>query len=299
MNTGLLDTVKRDRPALTVVVPFRNEFRPEVMDEIKQYTTSVAYFFDDMWRRLYSHFWASHFSYVTTSDVNGVRRFAEAGHANALYSPFACNQDVFVRTDSQKIYDVSFVGGYHPTRAWWIKKLRDAGVEVAVWGEGWGTQRVSQEDLVKIFNQTKINLNLSNSAMWDLRYVLTLNRPMRDTVRAWRGVTRSLYGRDSKISEQVKGRHFEIGACGGFQASYYVEGLELHYQLRDEIVIYVSPDDLVETIRYYLKHNAEREAIANRAYVRTLMDHRMERRLADICNQIGLGHLAAPERPYA
>ena len=47
MNDALLDTVKRDRPEFMVVVPLRNEFLPEVMDEIKHHTTSVAYFLDE------------------------------------------------------------------------------------------------------------------------------------------------------------------------------------------------------------------------------------------------------------
>lgn len=287
MNEALLEVVKRDRPAFVLVVPFRNEFDPVVMDEIKKYTTTVAYFFDDMWRREYSEFWARHFTYVTTSDVKGVRRFREAGSGNAIYSPFGCNHEIFAKKSLAKIYDVAFVGQFHPYRAWWIRQVRRAGINVGVWGHGWANGSVGEEDLVRIFNQAKINLNLSNSTSLDLRYVLALRRPVLETLRTWKRTARSFMRGDSKDREQVKGRHFEISACGGFQISYYVEGLERHYRIGEEIALCASPDDLVETIRYYLKHEDEREAIALRAYERTARDHTMLRRFGDLLRQTG------------
>lgn len=294
MNESLLEKVKRDRPAFVLVVPFRDEFDPAMMDEIKSYTTTVAYFFDDVWRREYSASWAPHFTYVTTSDINGVRRFREAGSHNAIYSPFGCNHEIFAKKNLEKTYDVAFVGQFHPYRAWWIRQVRRAGIKVAVWGHGWDTGSVGEEELVRIFNQARINLNLSNSASWDMRYVLTLRRPLWETLRTWKRTARSLMRGDSKTREQVKGRHFEISACGGFQVSYYVEGLERHYRIGEEIALCVSPDDLIETIRYYLKHDDEREAIALRAYERTAREHTMERRFHDLLAQTGHTHLLMP-----
>jgi spore maturation protein CgeB len=287
MNESLLEVVKRDRPQFVLVVPFMDEFEPGMMDELKKYTTTVAYFFDDMWRREYSEFWAPHFTYVTTSDVNGVRRFGEAGSANAIYSPFGCNHEIFVKMDCAKIYDVAFVGQFHPYRAWWIRQIRRAGIDVGVWGHGWGTGHVGEEDLVRIFNQARINLNLSNSTSWDLRYVLALRRPILETLRIWKRTARSLKRGDSKDREQVKGRHFEISACGGFQLSFYVEGLERYYRIGEEIALYASPDDLIETIRYYLKHDEKREGIALRAYERTSREHTMVHRFRDLLGQTG------------
>ena len=287
MNRSLLETVKRERPALLVVVPFKDELDPAVMDEISTHTTTVAYFFDDPWRREFSEFWAKHFTFVTTSDVKGVRRFQEAGADNAIYSPFGCNHEIFVRKDLEKIYDVAFVGQFHPYRAWWVRQVRKAGISVAVWGHGWGAGRVEQEDLVRIFNQARINLNLSNCVSWDLRYVLSLRRPVPETLRTWKNTSQSLIQGDSKTREQVKGRHFEISACGGFQASFYAEGLEQHYGIGEEIVLFTSPDDLIETIRYYLKHDAERERIALRAYQRTIKEHTMGHRFRELLTHVG------------
>ena len=288
MNQALLETITRECPDVTIVVPYTDQLIPEVMDEINRHTITVGYFFDDMWRIEYARFWARHFTFITTSDVNGVQKFRDAGYENVIYSPFACNQRIFVKQDIPKQYDVSFVGQYDPYRAWCLLQLKQAGIGVQVWGNGWGTKRLSQDEMVTVFNQSRINLNLSNSIAWDVRYLLTLARPIRDTFRAWRGIFHAIRQHDSKVREQVKGRHFEINACGSFQLSYYVEGLERHYRIGDEIALYASPEELVEKVWYYLKYEDEREAIAQHGYKRTLRDHTMEQRFQKLFEEIGL-----------
>jgi len=288
MNQALLATVKRERPDVTIVVPYTDQLIPEIIDEVNRHTITVGYFFDDMWRIEYARFWAGHFTFITTSDTNGEKKFRDAGYSNAIYSPFACNHRIFAKKDLPKCYDVSFVGQYHPYRAWLLGQLKRAGVAVQMWGSGWGTGRLSQDEMVAVFNQSRINLNLSNSISWDMRYLLTLNRPVQDTLRTWRTTLGTMRHTDSKTREQVKGRHFEINACGGFQLSYYVEGLERHYRIGDEIAIYESPEDFVEKVRYYLSHEGEREDLAQRGYKRTLLEHTMEQRFQQLFVALGL-----------
>lgn len=279
MNRELLETVKRERPDVAIVVPYTDQFIPEVVDEINEHTITVGYFFDTMWRVEYTRFWAGHFTFVTTSDTNGVQKFRDAGYNNVIYSPFACNHHIFIKKDIPKVYDVSFVGQYHPYRAWYLKQLKKAKINVQVWGHRWKTGRLDQDGMVNAFNQSRINLNLSNSVSWDLRYLLSSPRAIKNTLG-------SIGKRDYKVREQVKGRHFEINACGGFQLSYYVEGLERCYQIGEEIALYESPEELVEKIRYYLKHEDEREAIAKRGYERTLAEHTMEQRFRQLFEHI-------------
>jgi spore maturation protein CgeB len=288
MNRKLLSTVKEYLPDIVFFVPHTDQFISEIVDEIGRHAITLSYFFDDMWRIEYSRFWARHFNFVTTSDVNGLRKFRDAGLTNVIYSPFACNTDVYCKRNLPKLYDVTFVGQYHPYREWYINNLRRAGIDVSVWGAGWPSSMINLEDMINIFNQSRINLNLSNCISWDIRYLITPFRPIKSTLRAWRQGMHAISRTDMKTVEQVKGRHFEINACGGFQLSYYVEGLDRMYSIGEEIAIYASPEELVEKIRYYLKHEDEREAIAQRGYERTLRDHTMEERFQHIFGQLGL-----------
>ena len=282
MNQELLDLVCRENPALTIFVPFTDQFIPQVIDEIGKHTITVGYYFDDTWRIDYSRFWAKHFTYVTTSDVNGIRKWRNRGINNFIYSPFGCNHKFFIKKYLPKIYDVSFVGSYHPYRAWFLRKLHKAGIDVYACGYGWPNGRLGFEDMVNVFNQSRINLNLSNNDCWDLRYILSPMKPFRDNLRVLKSIFRTFVHPDAKTQEMVKARNFEINACGGFQLSCYVKGLEQMYSIGEEIAIFTSPDDLVEKIFYYLKHNDEREAIARRGHERTLRDHTIEKRFGQM-----------------
>lgn len=293
MNAELLGLVRNERPKVVIIIPASNEFLPKTIEELKQYATIVGYFYDDPWRVHYCKFWAQHYTFVTTSDVNGVGLWRDRGVQNVVYSPFACSHDIFQKKNLGKKWDVSFVGQYHPYRAWLIKRLRASGCQVAVWGWGWKGGRVDFEQMANIFNQSRINLNLSNNESWDLRYILSPFRPLTDSLRAWKATARAMLRKDQKVTEMVKARHFEINACGGFQLSFAVEGLESHFEIRREIAIYESVERLADKIRYYLKHADERESIAERGYERSRKDHTLERRFARLLTDIGLG--SAPE----
>ena len=124
--------------------------------------------------------------------------------------------------------------------------------------------------MIGIFNQSKINLNLSNSSSWDLRYLLSSYGAIRDTINS------------QKNSEQMKARHFEINGCGAFQLSYYVEGLEHNYEIGKEIAIYTNPTELVEKVKYFLSNNEERERVAEAGYQRTMKEHTFEKRFTHV-----------------
>jgi spore maturation protein CgeB len=286
MNQKLLATVKEYLPDIVFFVPHTDQFIPEIVDEIGRLAITLGYFFDDMWRIEYSRFWARHFSFVSTSDVNGLRKFRDAGFTNVIYSPFACNTDVYCNRNMPKLYDVTFVGQHNAYREWYINNLKRASIDVRVWGLGWPSGMITSEDMIIIFNQSRINLNLSNCVSWDARYLFAPFRSVKNTLRVWRQVMHSIRHTDMKTVEQVKGRHFEINACGGFQLSYYVEGLERHYQINEEIALYDSREDLVDKVCYYLKHDDEREAIAQRGYERTLKEHTMEQRFTLLFDEV-------------
>jgi spore maturation protein CgeB len=288
MNQDLLDTIRREQPDVTIFVPFTDQFIPEVVDAINKHTVTVGYFFDDTWRIQYSRFWAGHFRFATTSDVNGVKRWRDAGCSNFIYSPFACSLEIYRQKHAPKIYDITFVGQYHPYRAWCLRRLQRAGMNVKAWGYGWPAGRLDLEGVVDVFNRSKINLNLSNNDSWDLRYMVSCSRPLMETMRIVRRTLRAATHADVKTREMVKARHFEINACGGFQLSYFVEGLERHYQIGNEIVVYGDVDDIVDKARYYLKYADERESIARCGYERTIRDHTMEKRFADLFYAIGI-----------
>lgn len=276
MNQKLLAQVQDWRPTVSLFSLYTDQFDPAVVERLREYTKTLCFFHDDTWRVEYSRFWAAHFDYFSTPDVHGEAKYREFGLSNALYFPFGCNEQVFRKLDIPKRFDVSFVGRWHPWREWLIERVQKAGIEVEVAGYRWPKGEVDQEGMVRIFNESRINLNLSNSASWDMRYLMPSPRAMLNRIRSKKNI------------EQMKARIFEVNGCGAFQLSYFVEGLANCYDIDREIGVYTDADDLVDKIKFYLAHEKLRESMAEAAYERTLREHTYRQRFQAVFQRMGL-----------
>jgi spore maturation protein CgeB len=276
MNQKLLVRVQEWRPTLTLFSLYTDQFESSVVERLREYTKTLCFFHDDTWRVEYSRYWARRFDFFTTPDIYGEMKYREIGLGNAIHFPFGCNEKIFRKMDVPKKYDVSFVGGWHPYREWLIGRLEKNGIKVEVMGYRWPQGEVDQDGMVRIFNESCINLNLSNSAPWDARYLMSSPRALVNRIRSKKNI------------EQLKGRIFEINGCGSFQLSYYVEGLAHCYDIDREIGVYTDADDLVAKVRFYLVHPELRESIAASGFERTLNDHTFVKRFQNVFQRMGL-----------
>ena len=87
---------------------------------------------------------------------------------------------------------------------------------------------------------------------------------------------------------QIRLRDFEVPMSGGFYLVEYMEELEEFFEIGKEIVCYTDPGDLVEQVKYYLKHDSERERIRRAGYERCLRDHTWHKRFAMAFRQMGM-----------
>ncbi len=276
MNQKLLSRVQEWQPAITLFSLYTDQFDPAVIGQLREYTKTFCFFHDDTWRVEFSRFWAQYFDFFSTPDVYGELKYREIGLNNAIHFPFGCNEQVFCKQNEKKKYDVSFVGGWHPYREWLIKRIREAGINVEVFGYRWPKGEIDQQGMIRVFNESRINLNLSNSASWDARYLISSPRALLNRLRSQKNI------------EQMKARIFEVSGCGGFQLSYYVEGLSSCYAIDQEVAVYSDADDLVDKIKFYLAHDDLREAMADTAYKRTLEQHTFSQRFKTVFQRMGL-----------
>jgi spore maturation protein CgeB len=283
MNQRLIAEVQAKRPDVVVFCLFQEEFDPEALKRVRELSKTMVIYLDDNWRVEYSRRWAQHFDLYASADIDGVRKFADAGLPHAYFFPFGCDPRVYRPLGLPKVYDVSFVGSFHPRRQWEIRQLEKAGLKVHTAGFGWPNGPASHEEMIRIFNQSRINLNLSNSRTLDARYVISSLRAFKDAIRS------------VKTVEQLKARHFELNGCRAFQLSQYTEGLERVYRIGEEIAIFTSPDDLVDKVRYFLAHGDRAEAIAEAGYRRTLADHTIERYFSGAFERLGVLHSQPPQ----
>jgi spore maturation protein CgeB len=87
---------------------------------------------------------------------------------------------------------------------------------------------------------------------------------------------------------QVRLRDFEVPMSGGFYMVEYMEELEEFYEIGKEIVCYTDAQDLADKIKYYLRHDRERERIRKAGYERCSSDHTWQKRFAAAFREMGL-----------
>jgi spore maturation protein CgeB len=169
--------------------------------------------------------------------------------------------------------------------------------------------------MIHVFNQSRINLNLSNASGPPRKPLSALKRVRRAArewlsdrlnvipgVKAYRARARARRkerrrqraARSAKgpgevvLPERIKGRNFEVPGCGGFLLTGPAENLEDYSRDGEEVVVFRSQQELIEKARYYLEHEKERAAIAEAGYRRTLAEHTYVSRFAEIFERMGL-----------
>lgn len=277
MNRKLEEFITAENPDIALFCLFEEEFDTEILTRIKDKTKTIAYFFDDPWRREYAERWRAYFHFSTTPDYYTHLSYLSQGKKNIFYSPFGFNSSIYKKMDLPRQYDVTFIGGYSPYRRWIVELLKKEGIDVHAFGRGWSSEWISQEDMVRIFNQSRINLNLSNSISYDYRFLISSLGSFNDLKQLY------LLKKDK---EQLKGRHYEINGCGGFQMSYFVPGLNLVYEIDKEIAVYEDIASLPGEIKFFLENEDVRNSIAEAGYRRSVKDHTAEGYIKKLIEQV-------------
>jgi spore maturation protein CgeB len=157
--------------------------------------------------------------------------------------------------------DVSFVGAGYRNRRLAFRRFLD--LDFRIWGSDWGGAeglgrviqrggaRIDTEDAVRIFNASRVNLNLHSSTYHE--------------------------GVDPR-GDFVNPRTFELAGAGAFQV---VDRRTLLPPLfaDDELAVTDGVAAMRDATDYYLAHEDERLAMAGRARRRALAEHTYARRM--------------------
>jgi hypothetical protein len=152
---------------------------------------------------------------------------------------------------------VSFVGAAYGFRPEVVRFLRLHGVPVRTYGRWWPDSEWV-EDRSEISNRSLINLGMG-------------------------GIT------FAENLTNVKARDFEIPAtASGAYLTTFNADLAQHFVIGKEILCYQSRDELLDLIRYYLKHPDESRRIAEQGRERCVREHRWLHRYLRICRVLGI-----------
>lgn len=279
-NARLLQVIKDTSPDVLFYISFKDIISRETLQYIKNNTktTTINWFCDDHWNfDRFSKDWCWNFDYCVTTYKEAVPKYQAIGYKNIILSQWAASPETYPKLDLPLKYDVSFVGQRYGERQDIVNEIRAAGIQVACFGYGWNEnwfkrkwnkrfkrypslqfakRGISCEEMVRVFNQSRINLNFSASSV-------------------------------ENMPDQIKLRNFEVACCGGFLLTGKAPHLEDFFEIGKEIVCYDSTKDMIDKIKYYLAHEDERQKIALAGYNRTIKDHTYAR-FKDIFSRIKL-----------
>lgn len=154
-------------------------------------------------------------------------------------------------------YEVSFVGKRYGWRGDFIVQLRRMGITVECFGDGWENGPLSDEDMVKLYSKSRINLGFS-------------------------GV-----GHSKKLM-CLKGRDFEVPMSGGLYLTQANPELDLVYKVGEEIVTYTDVADCAVKIRALLADPVLAAKIRAAGLARASREHTWDKRFETIFKLSGI-----------
>jgi spore maturation protein CgeB len=286
-TSALVKAVGETRPDLLFACLFRDELDPAGVRQISESGRTVTFnwFCDDHWRfDTFTAAWAPSFNFVSTTAESALPKYRAAGISHVLKTQWGAATHRYAPAHRPLRYDATFVGQKYGTRGDVITAVRAAGIDVATWGTGWniphwqrriaslpgasqlggalylrhreGRGRISQDEMIAVFEQSRVSLNLTESSQGDER--------------------------------QIKGRTFEVPACRGLLLTGAAAGLEQYYVPGKEVVVYDDDAEIPGLCRRLLDDADLRDRIATAGFRRTVAEHSYAQRFSALFAQMGL-----------
>ena len=167
MNRRLREIVVAEKPELMFTFVWGDLLNRKTIRWITHEcdTVTLNWYCDDHWRfEALSRRWTPCFNWVVTTAEEALPKYEALGYTNVIKSQWACNPAIYKRDAVPKQYDVSFVGLPHSRRRELIHSLRSAGMRVHTFGKGWPVGRVTQDEMIRIFNESRVNLNFCQAS---------------------------------------------------------------------------------------------------------------------------------------
>ena len=254
MSEMLREAVYYYQPDILFYFHFHDWIKHSIWKEISNElpTRTIIWLSDDHWRYEETRPVWKLFNLVVTTDEKGYERRKKEGFNNVFLSQWACNHFMYKNLNLPRIYDITFVGQPYGRRADFIEKLKKQGINVTLFGRGWKNTNIipSQSEFVRIYNQSKICLNMQYASVGS--------------------------------SMQLKAKDFVAPGCGGLLLTNDTEQIARYFIPGEEIITYRDANDAAKKIKYYLKNEEERKKIAKRGYEKVMKEHTIEKRLLDI-----------------
>ena len=290
LNRALLEEVLAFRPDVLFVYNGTNVFRDTLVEiQARHPNTFLVQYCNDnpfgkgssrlLWRHLIHAIPAYdlHFVYRHQNIEDFRRAGARAVELlRSYYIPETNHRVSLSPEDDRFLCDVVFAGHYEDDdRAEYLEAICRAGYRLNLFGGGWGAA------------PKRLHPSSPSRGLYPIRPAVG-----EDYLKALCGARIALCFLSKLNRDTYTRRNFEIPATGTFMLSEYTEDLASLFKEGWEAAFFRTKPEFMEKIAYYLRHDSEREAIAQRGYERLARDghdvvSRMRQALGFICAHKG------------
>jgi spore maturation protein CgeB len=224
---------------------------PEFLRELSTRVRIVMNFFDtEYYFESVDRYYAQLADLVILPDELSRYRYEHLGiPCHTSFALFDANH--YKNKQQNKDIDVSFVGNLkNADRLEYVEYLKANGISVETYGTGSKNGFASFEEMVDVFNRSKINLNLTTLTSFT-NYIVPIPR-INERIR------------------QSKGRPIELALCGGFILSQHAAGIEKMFIPGEEFELFSDKKEMLEKVKHFLSESKQREKMAHQSYKKAL-----------------------------
>lgn len=192
-----------------------------------------------------------------------IKKFAKAG-IKVEYLKLAFEPTILSKLHQTKPkYDIVFIGGFTPHHRDGTRLFEQVAAKVKVdfWGYG-NNYLKSDSPILKSFHGPAWGL-----AMYQILAAakIVINRHVKEATK---------YAGNMRL--------FESTGIAAMLITDYKDNLDEFFEIGKEIEVYRNPRELIQKIKYYLKHDSKRKKIAQAGQKRTLRDHSYAERVKQL-----------------
>ena len=264
MNQKFLNFLRKEKPDYIHLFLVWDEFYPETFIKIKEILPNVRVTHwngdDDIKFENYTIPYSPAIDYQFISQLQFTKKYDSYGLP--WFDLLGADTNKFRPLNLKKKYDVVFIGTPKGDRLKYMRHLLKKKINFALGGAGWDDYpefkkyyigKIPDEKFIELINQTKISLCFSQN-FFSVPHVLE--------------------------------RSLAVNACKAFALTEYVEGYFTKFTEGKDFASFKNEEEMCEKINYYLKHEKERERIAEKAYEKIVKKFSNQKLLSDAYHAI-------------
>ena len=281
-NQAIVNRINTFRPA--VILVYKGVFvRPATLLYARQQQCKLVLFYPDVSMTAHGANIPNAiplYDLVFTTKTFGITDMKDKyGVSNAVFIPHGFDPDIHrpLKTGKEEMAifgcDVSFIGTWSAKKEKWLAHLKEnlPSIDLKIWGDQWNKATA-----------TSLKGSIQGKSVVGDLYALALQCSAINL-----GV----------LSEQVSGassgdlitsRTFHIPGASGFMLHERNNESVLYYEEDKEAGFFDGPEELVTKVKYFLEHEAVREAIRVAGHQRAMAHHSLDARARVIIDQLNL-----------